>query len=228
MLAVVGGTVLKKEGLVEGRPRKIKTPYGNAVVIESDPTVFLPRHGVYHNIPPHKINHRANVFALEKLGAKLVVGVASAGSLKTSIPAAAITVPDDYMNLADPPTFHDKNILHITPNFDDRTRSLILVAARKAAVKVIDGGVYAQTRGPRLETKAEVRMLAQFADYVGMTVASEATLFREAGLPYASICSIDNPAHGLSKKEPDFGEITRKSTENAEKIMKVISNIALK
>ena len=225
MLAVIGGTVFKDSNYFKGKRRGVKTPYGGAVVVEAGGTLFLPRHGVEHGVPPHRINHHANALALKELGASMVIGVCSAGSLKESIPPGSITVPDDYMNLSAVPTFYDDKVVHITPKLDGKVRSLIMEAARKASVEVKSGGVYAQTRGPRLETKAEVTMLASFADLVGMTLASEATLCREAGLRYAGICSVDNLAHGLSPEELDFSEVARRSRDNAGKIQNIIANI---
>ena len=223
MLALIGGTVFAERGFI-GRTRKVETEYGDATVVEKDGLFFIQRHGG-GGVPPHRINHRANVRALKDLGATVVIGVGSSGSLKRDIPVGSIVVPDDCMSFGQLPTFHDEDICHVVPALDEKLRVNILAAAKKAGVKVIDGGVYAQTHGPRLETKAEVRMLKRYADLVGMTLASEATLCSEINLPYAAICSVDNLAHGLAKKEPDFAEIKKKSAENAVKIKKIMENI---
>ena len=88
---------------------------------------------------------------------------------------------------------------------------------------MVDGGVYAQTKGPRLETKAEVRMLSDYADVVGMTIASEATLACELGVGYAAVCSVDNLAHGLSKRRLDFAEVEDSAARNMTSVEKIIT-----
>ena len=93
-------------------------------------------------------------------------------------------------------------------------------------IRVRESGVYAQMKGPRLETKAEVRMLAHFADIVGMTVASEATLACELGLKYAAICSVDNLANGLSKSRLDFEDVKDNAKKNAATVDQLLHKIA--
>jgi 5'-methylthioadenosine phosphorylase len=140
-----------------------------------------------------------------------VLALASCGSLRTDLPVGSVMCPDDFLAPWCAPTFHADGG-HIVPGFDLEWRSEILAAWEGAAAaaapeapKVVDGGVYAQTTGPRFETPAEVRMLATFADVVGMTLAGEAVLAGEVGLRYAAICTVDNLANGLgpSRLTPD-------------------------
>ena len=90
---------------------------------------------------------------------------------------------------------------------------------------VVGNGVYVQTRGPRLETKAEVKMLDSFGDIVGMTIASEATLARELDVKYAAICSVDNYAHGLVSKELDFEDVKEIAEKNSARVEKLLTKV---
>ncbi len=164
--------------------------------------LFLRRHGGEDGYrPPHRIPHHAHVVAMQYAGVKQVAGLASTGSLDPEIRPGDVVVPEDYFSRHAPPTFAGDEYLHIVPELDPDIRQLLLQAAHEGmgpeGGRVIDGGVYAETRGPRFETRAEVRALARDASVVGMTAASEATLFQERGLGYACLCIVDNWAHGL-------------------------------
>jgi purine nucleoside phosphorylase len=212
IIGVIGGTILPTAGLLKGAAKRmVKTPYGSAELAECGPVAFINRHG-RGDIPPHMINHKANIWALKRLTDE-VIGVGSTGSLRRSLKPPAIVVPDDFIQF-DPPTFFEKEIRHTTPAFDPSLRERIIKTARRHRIRVKDRGTYMQTKGPRLETGAEVRMLSGYADIVGMTLASEATLACELGLRYAAICSVDNLANGLAKKPLDFREIADASARN--------------
>ena len=221
-LAVIGGSGLYALGLLDRtRARAVSTPYGSPSArvavgrIRGAEVAFLARHGAAHGIPPHRINHRANLWALKELGARRVFAVSSVGSLRRGIRPGTLAVPHDYLCLWDLPTFHDDTVVHATPALDEGMRRTIVSAARGAGATVRARAVYAQTRGPRLETKAEVRLLADYADVVGMTMASEATLAAELELGYASLCTVDNYAHGIAAKPLTYEAIVRAQRRNA-------------
>jgi 5'-methylthioadenosine phosphorylase len=202
-LGIVGGSsFLEGEGLVgagiEGRLEVVETQRGGVVLRRADDVVFLRRHGEDGYRPPHRIPHHAHVLALQAMGVEAVVGFASAGSLEPNLSPGRVVVPDDYLSRHPPPTFAGDEYLHIVPTLDEGLRGLLLETAREVVGDtVVPSGVYAETRGPRFETRAEVRSLARDASLVGMTCASEATLCQERGLRYAMICIVDNWAHGL-------------------------------
>lgn len=228
MLGVIGGTGIIGEKRLTGQKRWIKGPYGEATLLVGEKIAFLPRHGLKADIPPHQINHRANIDALKRIGIKEIIGINSVGSLKESIRPPAILIPQDYMNISNVPTFFDTRIKHITPGIDDELRGEIVKAANKHNIRIIENGVYIQTMGPRLETKAEINMLKNFGDVIGMTMASEATLAKELGIRYASICSVDNYAHGIIKEELDFEKVIEKagvSSDMTVKLVKVVSQV---
>lgn len=204
---IAGSSFLDDVTLPRGKARTIFTPYGDVPVRETADWVILRRHGEAGYRLPHRIPHHAHVTAFQRLGVAAVAGFASTGALRSDIQPADIIVPDDYMSWHAPPTFADDEYLHIVPALSASVRDLLLRAARTATDNfqdtvgdrrptVRDGGVYVQTHGPRFESAAEVRMLAGHADVVGMTAASEATLFQERGIPYAVLCIVDNMANG--------------------------------
>ncbi|HEX6135410.1 MAG TPA: MTAP family purine nucleoside phosphorylase [Longimicrobiales bacterium] len=209
-LGIIGGSsFLDEQNLPAESLQRIATPWGDVDVRVASDWVFLRRHGESGYRPPHRIPHHAHVVALQSLGVGAVAGFASTGSLQPTLQPGDIVVPDDYISWHPPPTFAGDEYLHIVPALAQDVRALLLDAAHAAAASpairgmrtpsVRDGGVYVQTHGPRFETPAEVRLLAQHADLVGMTAASEATLCQERGMAYAFLCVVDNAAHGIGQ-----------------------------
>ncbi|MEA3324627.1 MAG: MTAP family purine nucleoside phosphorylase, partial [Euryarchaeota archaeon] len=192
MLGIITGTNPIGEEFEEriGRTETVSTEYGDVEILKGGNVIFLPRHGIAMDMPPHRINHRANISALKESGVDGVICVCSTGSLNPEILPGTLVVPHDYINFGMPMTFYDDEIRHIVPALDEGLRSRIVEASHGK-----DGGVYVQTHGPRFETKAEIRVLGQFADIVGMTMANEATLCCEAGIPVAALCTVDNYAN---------------------------------
>lgn len=201
----------------KAKERKVKTRYGVVNFYHHNDLLILPRHGIKHDVPPHKINHKAHMEAFAKEKVKLVIGVCSAGSLKKNIRPGSLVVPYDYINFSNVQTFFDNKIIHTLPEIDEALRKRILGKAKWIKLDVFEG-IYAQTKGPRLETKAEISLLKQHADVVGMTMATEATLAKELGIKYAGICSVDNYANGIDEKELSFKDIQRAAKQNSEKI----------
>jgi 5'-methylthioadenosine phosphorylase len=164
--------------------------------------VLLRRHAsTGETVPAHRVDHHANIRALAEAGCSHILALSSVGSLRPDWGVGTVVVPDDFLAFDAYPSFYDDVRGHGVPGFDPAWRATVLEAWQQAAASggavAHDGGVYAQTRGPRFETPAEVRMLAQHAHLVGMTVAHEAILAREAGLAYAAVCKVDNLGNGL-------------------------------
>ncbi len=220
---VIGGTAFRRIGLSEkANPLEISTRFGKVTVLESEDMVFLPRHGMGDTIPPHRINHRANLCAFKELGVCMIIGVNSVGSLKPEIPPKTLVIPHDYINLWGVQTLFDDEIRHITPGLNEDLRQLILKGAKKRKIEVTGEGIYIQTRGPRLETRAEIHLLRNFGEVVGMTMGNEATLSEELSIPYASICSVDNYCHGISQTLLTAEEILRNARTNMEKVKSLV------
>ncbi len=223
VIGIIGGSALGDAFGLEGEQAKfLVTPHG----APSDPprvgqhgdmtVIFLPRHGKDHRIPPHKLNHRANLWALKELGATHILATSSTGSLKKTIRPGTFVVPDDFIGFWQIPTYHDDRVVHVTPSLDDGLRAAFVAAAKAAKASVRNGGVYVQTTGPRLETRAEIAYFKTIGDVVGMTMASEATLASELGIPYASLCTVDNFGNGIVDEPLSFERIRETQRRNAD------------
>ena len=226
--AVITGTVpMDDEVLFKGTEIKMDTPYGPASVMQAEKVLYLFRHGSTgdEHILPHLVNHPANLWALKEMGAEQAIAICSVGSLKRLLPPDTLLIPDDFIMLTGAQPVFPRDAVHVTPTLDTRVRKRLLRASHALGETVIDGGVYWQTIGPRFETKAEIRMMALFADVVGMSMAGEAIAALELNLPYAAICSVDNYAHGLGEKEPDLEEITAHAGANARRVWNVVKEI---
>jgi 5'-methylthioadenosine phosphorylase len=219
-IGIIAGTIfLNEKGLFyDGVEEVVETRYGRADAFRIPGAVFIPRHGndPEHHIFPHEVNNRANLCAMLDFGVSEVISINSTGSLKRELAPGALVVPDDYILLSEPPTTISGRARHITPSLNEEVRQRLIDAALSAGVDVIPTGTYWQATGPRLETKAEIRMMAQFADIVGMTMAGEAVTAQELGLKYAGLCSVDNYAHGLVEKPLTMEEIIAHAGESAE------------
>ncbi|MDD5243807.1 MAG: MTAP family purine nucleoside phosphorylase [Syntrophorhabdaceae bacterium] len=228
MNAVIGGTSLLSSSIFRSwKNRNIKTPYGNIQVKASNNTIFLQRHGS-PPVPPHTINHRGNIWALKKLGVQKIISINSVGSLKTSIKPGIFVIPDDFMSVWNIPTFFDKEMGFFIPEMDKTIARLLYNLCKGLSIRVKSGGIYIQTIGPRFETRAEINMLKRFGDIVGMTMASEATLAMEYGIPYASICSIDNYCNGIIKIPLTLEKIRDNVRENLDNIELIIKTLIQK
>jgi len=218
MLGIIGGTSLLFSRLPDLEKKVISTPYGNSEVLCGEIAVLL-RH--QHNLPPHRINFRSHLAALALSGVDRVVAIGSAGSLKMEIPPGSLVIPTDYMSEAVIPSIHDNAIRHVHPG-------LPLDLARKLSGLVPEarlGGVYVQTRGPRIETVAEVAALARCADIVGMTLASEATLAIELGMEFAAICPVDNYANGLGDEGLSYELIVENANRYKDRMDRILRDI---
>ncbi len=167
-------------------------------LLDAGDFVLLQRHGFDTYVRAHEIDHRANVLALQAAGCDRVLSLSSTGSLRLDWPVGTFVCPDDFYAPQVYDTVHDDARSHTIPGFDPAWRRRLLETwATYAATPIIDGGVYTQTRGPRFETRAEVRALALVGDLVGMTIAAECILTKEVGIAYAAVCVVDNLANGL-------------------------------
>ncbi|MHB9107600.1 MAG: S-methyl-5'-thioadenosine phosphorylase [Armatimonadota bacterium] len=209
-LAIIGGT-----GLYDlGRPAEaeiIATPYGEAAVfraeLDGQSVIFLARHGAGHSVPPHRINYRANIWALRALGVREVVATQAVGSLNPHMAPGHFVLLSQFIDWtrSRPFTFFDGDdgrVMHVdvTNPYCPRVIGALLQAGAPLGNALHPDGVYACTEGPRFETAAEVKALRTLgADVVGMTNVPEVVLAREAGLCYAAICIVCNWGAGMTK-----------------------------
>ncbi len=223
-IGIIGGTGLTRlEGPHITQSHDINTVLGtpSSAVQEGTwqgkPVLFMARHGHPHAVPPHKVNYRANLLALQETGAEAIIAVNAVGGIHADMGAGAIVIPDQLVDLTwgRESTFFDgayKPLEHIdfTDPFDASLRQALLAAAKDIALDVLDFGVVGVTQGPRLETTAEINHMERIGcDLVGMTSMPEAVLARELGIPYASICLVVNPAAGRSDAEITMEDIQR-------------------
>jgi 5'-methylthioadenosine phosphorylase len=219
--ALIGGTSLTYSGIFSSwKTGQIKTAHGVVQVKTEGNSIFLQRHGKAP-VPPHMINHKANIQALKDLGIKKIIAINSVGSLKTTLKPGTFIIPDDFISLWQIPTFFDSDMKFIVPEMDNKLGTLLHDSCKEHIIHLHFGGTYIQTMGPRLETKAEIRMLKGHGHVIGMTMASEATLCMEYGIPYASLCSIDNYCNGIVRVPLTMQQIT----DNVAKNIKIIEGI---
>lgn len=180
----------------------IETPWGTASarpLAAQDGTLVLPRHGEPHQLAPHAINYRANLWLLHQLGIDRVIALNTVGGIAATPGPGGLVVPRQLIDYTwgRESTFADaERLLHVdfTEPYDATLRAALLAAAGGTAH---DGGVYGCTQGPRLETAAEIdRLERDGATIVGMTGMPEAVLARELEIRYAALCLVVNPAAG--------------------------------
>ncbi|MGB7788181.1 MTAP family purine nucleoside phosphorylase [Methanoregula sp.] len=219
MLGIIGGTSLLFSTLPALEKRRVATPFGSAELLCGKSLVMLMRHQNF--LPPHRINYRANLAAMAIAGVTDIVAFGSSGSLKPKIAPGTLLIPTDYISLSDIPSIHDHAIEHVRPELSEELAKKLAQLVPSARF----GGVYVQTRGPRIETIAEVKSLAWIADVVGMTVASEATLACELGLQFAALCTIENYANGLGDEVLTYEHIVNVSREHRHRTEEIVNTI---
>ena len=226
-LAILSGTMpLLDLGMFDHlKKQSYDDASGHVALLSGDDLIFIARHGQPGDAftPPHLVNHLAHFRTLSKLGVGEVIGIYSTGSLKADMGPGTLIVPDDFICLYPTPTSVTDAPHHFTPAINAGVCLGLIHAAQARTINVHEGGVYWQTAGPRLETKAEIRMMAKSADMVGMTLASEAVLAREFGMAFGAVCSIDNYAHGIGAGDLKDDDIRIQAKQNAERIGRIVS-----
>jgi 5'-methylthioadenosine phosphorylase len=209
-IAIIGGTSFENM-LRNARQIRLGTPYGippslRVGKISSTDVVFLPRHGSDHSVPPHKINYRANIYALYELGVQRIFATNAVGAINLNFKSGDIVVPHDFVDFTKrrSTTFYDEApVTHIdvTQPYCPEIRKLLIETAKKLGFHVWDKAVIVCTEGPRYETPAEIKMFRRLGcDVVGMTGIPESVLARELEMCYVSICYVSNMAAGMQKR----------------------------
>lgn len=211
MLAIIGGRGLTELANLQITHRQVlRTPYGEPSgafmfgTLNQHEVVFLARHGYGHTIPPHLVNYRANLWALREQGVDEVVSVATVGGIRADLKPGTIVLPDqiiDYTHGRDATFFDVRDSRYVNADFtmpyNPGLRRRIMNSAAQVGQPCLDGGVYAATQGPRLDSAAEInRYERDGADMVGMTGMPETALAMELELKYATIAVVANYAAG--------------------------------
>ena len=239
-IAIIGGTGLTSfPGLKITLREVVRTPFGipSGPITHGDycgkKIIFLPRHGAHHTIPPHMVNYRANIWALHDMQVKQIVAVAAVGSINREIYPTQIVIPDQIIDYTygRSQTFYEKDLSQVkhidfTEPYDKKLRQNLIQAAALASIDVFDGGVYATTQGPRLETAAEVNKLANDGcDIVGMTGMPEAALARELNMAYAHCAMSVNWAAGRSNELITLEAIRECTEAGMEKVRNLLEKL---
>ena len=207
---------------------RVGTPYGLSPPISIGElgerlVAFLPRHGISHSIPPHRVNYRANIYALHSMGVERVVATNAVGAINPDFKPGDLVVPHDLIDFTKlrQLTFYDKApVTHIDVShpYCPETRALLIETMKKNVARRWSRSVLVCMEGPRYETPAEIEMLRRLGcDIVGMTGVPEALLARELEMCYATLCFVSNMAAGMQQRLT-AGEVTKV----AEKIMPII------
>ena len=226
-IAIIGGTGLTTlDGLVITDREVVRTPWGEPSgpishgSLGGQKVAFLARHGSGHTIPPHKVNYRANIWALKQIGIQRIVAVAAVGGIHAAFTPAMLAIPDQIVDYTGSRghTFYEDDLTHVVHvDFADpycpELRAALIRAADEAKVDALDWGTYATTQGPRFESAAEIDKLERDGCHmVGMTGMPEAGLAREAGLRYAHCALVSNAAAGRGEATISMEDI-RKNLE---------------
>jgi 5'-methylthioadenosine phosphorylase len=209
-IAVIGGSGLENL-LKTSKIVQLQTPYGTPPpitvgLIGKEEVAFLPRHGPKHDVPPHKVNYRANLHSLKQVGVERIIATNAVGAINEAYAPGDLVIPSDILDLTKSRVgtyFDSAPVTHIdvTEPYCSELSNILLEGCHEIHIEVHDRAVLAATEGPRYETPAEIRMLRRFGgDIVGMTGAPEVFLARELEICYSSVCFVSNKAAGMQQR----------------------------
>ena len=238
VLAIIGGTGLSAlEGLEITEQRQVDTPYGQPSSdllmgeVAGKQVIFLPRHGRQHTVAPHKINYRANLWALQQQGVDQIIAVAAVGGIRADLAPGVLAVPDqiiDYTYGREQSFFGDdfsvEQHIDFSYPYDQLLRQKIMQAAKQQQIDIVDGGTYGATQGPRLETAAEIQRMAQDGcAMVGMTGMPEACLARELNIAYATCALMVNWGAGIGEGVITMAQIEQTLADGMDDVKKILT-----
>lgn len=217
MKAIIGGSGLDMISSYESNEIVVETPYGKAYIYKKGNQYFLPRHKKDHSIAPSKINYRANIWALKELGVTEILALYAVGSITRKLSIGEVGIVEDFLDFTKGriDTFYDGSVnelrhVSMTNLISERMKEDFIASFPN---KIATDLVYVTTEGPRLETKAEIRLYSHMgADVVGMTLSTEAALIKELGIDYLPLCYSINWAAGVEQDDIKF--LTDSSIDN--------------
>lgn len=220
--SLLGGTFAASADIVD-----VSVADTSVRVLDAGEYCFLQRHGTDPYRPPHRVDHVANLRALHSIGCDRILAIGSVGGLRSHHRVGDALAPHDFIALDHVVTAYDDDRGHRVPGFAPEWRRAVIDEwDHHAPAPVTADGVYWQTNGPRFETAAEIRLLATFADVVGMTIASECIVAGELDLSYAAICIVDNLANGLRPDPLTVDEFESGKLANREHAATIIEHVA--
>ena len=235
-IGIIGGTGIYDAGEFKTiKKLDINTPYGkpsaHLIIFEAQniKIAFLPRHGENHTIPPHKVNYRANIYALKELGVKRILAPQAVGSLKEELKPGMIVFPDQFIDFTkkrDYSFYDGPEVVHIASAepFCPELRKILSEISEDLGFEHSTKATYLCIEGPRFSTKAESNLFRQFADIIGMTLIPEAKLARELEICYTPISTITDYDVWKEKEEVNTDKVVETMKKNTAKIKKLIAN----
>lgn len=239
-LAIIGGsgfTSIKDLKII--KREIIRTPFGEPSaplihgLLNDYKLVFLPRHGAAHTIPPHKVNYRANIWALKSIGVQQIVAVAAVGSIRKDMTPGRLVIPDQIIDYTygRANTYFEDDLTHVThidftEPYCESLRQSLLQAAQAIDVDAIADGTYGATQGPRLETAQEINKLERDGcDLIGMTGMPETALARELELCYACCAVVANWGAGRNHGPILMSEVNANLGTGMESVKQLLSTL---
>jgi 5'-methylthioadenosine phosphorylase len=229
--AIIGGTGFESL-FKDAEPLLVGTPFGIASAIsvkgvDGKTVAFLSRHGLHHSIPPHKINYRANIYALHNIGVKRILATNAVGAVNPDFKPEDMVIPHDFVDftrLRCTTFYNEAPVTHVDVSqpYCPEIRRLIIKTAEKLGLDVWDKAVLVSTDGPRYETPAEIKIFRRLdCDIVGMTGFPEAVLARELEICYASVCYVSNMAAGMQERltAQEVSDVSKRVSPKLEQLL---------
>lgn len=241
-VALIGGSGLENPDVLKSvEEKQIDTPYGNPSstllcgAIENTEIVILSRHGKEHTIPPSQVNNRANIYALKRAGCTHIIATTACGSLRAAIKPGDIVIPDQFIDFTKHRsiTFYEEfepgKMKHspMADPFDKNLRELLISTARKEGMQYHEKGTIITIEGPRFSTRAESKMFRSWgADIINMSVAPEAILANEIGIPYAVIAmSTDYDSWRQDEMPVSWEEVIAVFNKNVSRVLRLLMEV---
>jgi 5'-methylthioadenosine phosphorylase len=235
MIAIIGGSGVYDPNMLQNvQDIHVDTEYGTITLKsgshQGKSVYFLARHGGKHSVPPHAVNYRGNIKALQQLNVERIISTSAVGSLRKEMKPGDLVLLDQFMDFTKNRhyTFFDDKVVHtdVTNPYCSQLRAIICQAALDTDISIHPTGTYVCTEGPRFETPAEINMFSLLGGHVvGMTNVPEVVLAREAKICYASIATVTNYAAGISPTRITHQEVIDIMDKNSEMIKKLITTI---
>jgi len=238
-IGIIGGSGLDNPDILkDSKDVKVDTPYGSPSSplkigkIENVDVILLARHGRDHTIPPSQVNFRANIWALKNSGATHIIATTACGSLREEIRRGDFVILDQFIDFTKQrkSTFYEKfepgNPVHtpMSEPFSPYLREKLIEAAEELGFRYHSRGTVITIEGPRFSTKAESHMFRKWgADVINMSIATEAVLANEAGIPYGVVAmSTDYDCWKEDESPVTWEEVLKVFNENSEKAIKLL------
>ena len=235
-IGIIGGSGLDDPDIIKDLKSQIwATPYGETTIksgrLNGNDIIFVPRHGNHHQFSPTHVNYRANVQTLKDLKVSHIIATNACGSLKAEIDRSDFIIPNQFIDFTRHRinTFHDdfsQGMFHevMADPFDKLLSDLLYSVAGDLGFRVHKDKTLVTIEGPRFSTRAESRMYISWgADIINMTVATEAALAKEAGIPYAVIAmSTDYDCWKEDEEMPVWQDILAIFNKNVDNVKKIL------